>query len=99
MMTDQTDVELHVEMVRARNDWSWKKRQHEVRQQISEIDEERAALRRCDQSLLRERERLVAELPQEPARDPVPRVVQQGPREPQQQLPAHLRPKEQAAEN
>jgi hypothetical protein len=94
-MADQTDVELQIEIVRARNDWSREKRQHEVRQQIAEIDENRIMLRRCDQSLMRERERLMQELPrEEPAREAMPRAVTEGPRQPP--LPAHLRPKEQA---
>jgi hypothetical protein len=96
MMADQNDVELHIEIVRARNDWSREKRHREVREQVAEINEQRAALRRCDASLIRELERLMQELPrEEPAQEAMPRAVTQGPR--QAPLPAHLRPKEQAA--
>jgi hypothetical protein len=83
-MADQTDVELQIEIARARSDWAREKRQHEVRREIAEIDEQRAALRRCDQSLARGRELLVAELQHSPQErvEPIPRVVQQGPRYP-----------------
>jgi hypothetical protein len=89
-MADQSDVELHIEIVRARNDWWREQHQAQVRIKISEIDEQRAMLRRCDQSLMRERDRLAAELPQQEQPTPMPRAVTQGPRQ-QPPLPEHPR--------